>query len=335
MILYDFEEEKVKQQILKLKARTVLIQLPEGLKPEVPRILKTIEKLGATAIVSADPCYGACDIATTEAEALGADLIIHYGHSKLLKHERVPTLYVEARAVIEVTTAVEKALPLMQDRRNIGLTTTIQHVQTLDTVREMLIHKGKTVVIGDAGRLNYPGQVIGCDYSNARSVAKDVDAFLFVGGGRFHALGVAVSTSKPTIVADPYEKTAYAINEEAEKIIRQRWACIEEAKKAKSFAVLVGLKPGQKRLEEALNLKRKLEEHGKIAYIFAAREINPELIMEFPTIEAYVNTACPRISLDDASKFRKPVLTPNEMLVAVGELSWEELCRRGLLENWN
>jgi 2-(3-amino-3-carboxypropyl)histidine synthase len=59
----------------------------------------------------------------------------------------------------------------------------------------------------------------------------------------------------------------------------------------------------------------------------------PEVLMEFPSIEAYVNTACPRISFDDASKFRKPVLTVNEALVVVGELSWEESCRRGLLEN--
>jgi len=57
------------------------------------------------------------------------------------------------------------------------------------------------------------------------------------------------------------------------------------------------------------------------------------VLMEFPTVEAYVNTACPRVSLDDASKFQKPVLTVNEALVVVGELSWEELCRKDLFEN--
>jgi 2-(3-amino-3-carboxypropyl)histidine synthase len=181
--------------------------------------------------------------------------------------------------------------------------------------------------------MNYPGQVVGCDYSNAKSVAREVEAFLFIGGGRFHALGVALSTSKPTIVADPYEKRAYSVDEEAKKILKQRWASIEEAKKAKNFAVLVGLKPGQKKLEKALNIKEKLEEKGKTAHLFAVKEINPEVLMEFPTVDAYVNTACPRISLDDASKFRKPVLTLNEALVVVGELSWEKLCRKGLFEN--
>ncbi|MGA3191596.1 MAG: diphthamide biosynthesis enzyme Dph2 [Candidatus Bathyarchaeia archaeon] len=330
---FDLEEERVKQEILKLGAKRVLIQLPEGLKPEAPHIAKTIEKLGVLPIVSADPCYGACDLAIAEAESLGVDLIIHYGHSKRVTYERVPTLYVEARATINVNSAVEKALPLLEKWHKIGLATTVQHVQTLDEVRETLVRAGKTVMIGDTTRLSYPGQVIGCDYSNAISIAKDVEAFLFVGGGRFHALGMALSTSKPTVVADPFDGTSFSVDKEAEKIFKQRWAGIEEAMEAKTFGVLLGIKPGQKRLEEALNVKKKLEENGKMAYLLAAREITPEALMEFPTIDAFVNTACPRISLDDSANFRKPILTRNETLVAIGELSWEELCKRGLLEN--
>ena len=330
---FDFEEERIKQEITKLGAKRVLIQLPEGLKPEGPRLAKIVGKTGALPIVSADPCYGACDLATAEAEGLGVDLIIHYGHAKLLKYERVPTIYVEARATIKVDDAVEKALPMLEEWHRIGLATTIQHVQTLDNVKEILLHAEKTVIIGDAGRVNYPGQVIGCDYSNAKSIAKDVEAFLFVGGGRFHALGVALSTSKRTIVADPYEKRAYSLDEEVRKILKQRWASIEEAKKAKNFAVLVGLKLGQKRLEEALSIKERLGKSGKTVHLLAVRNIIPETLMNFPTVDAYVNTTCPRISLDDASKFRKPVLTTNETLVVVGELSWEELCKKGLFES--
>lgn len=330
---FDFEEERIKQEITKLGAKRVLIQLPEGLKPEAPRLARLIEKTGALAIVSANPCYGACDLAIAEAESLGVDLIIHFGHAKLLRFERVPTIYVEVRAAVKMDDIITKALPLLEKWQKIGLATTVQHVQTLDSVKEILLQAGKTVVIGDAGRMNYPGQVIGCDYSNAKSVAKEVEAFLFVGGGRFHALGVALSTSKPTIVADPYEKRTYSIDEEVKKILRQRMASIEEAKRAKIFAVLVGLKPGQKRLEKALEIKEKLEKDERKSHLFAVNEITPEVLMEFPTVEAYVNTACPRISLDCSSKFQKPVLTMNETLVLIGELSWEELCRKGLFES--
>jgi len=330
---FDFEEERVKQEILKLGAKRVLIQLPEGLKPEAPRIAKAIEKLGVLPIISADPCYGACDLATADAENLGADLIIHYGHSKHAKYERFQTIYVEARATLNVPSAVEKALPMLEKWRKIGLATTVQHVQTLDEVREVLTRRGKIVVIGDRGHLSYPGQVIGCDYSNAVSIAMDVDAFLFIGGGQFHAIGVALSTSKPTVIADPYDNTAALVDKEAEKILKQRWAHVQEAKKAKIFAVLVGLKPGQKRLEEALQLKEKLEKEGKTTQLFALKEITPEALMEFPSVDAFVNTACPRISLDDAARFRKPILTINESSVVVGRLSWEEICRKGLLES--
>ncbi len=329
---FDFEEERIKQEISKAGAKRVLMQLPEGLKPEAPRLAKIVEKAGALPIISADPCYGACDLATSEAENLGVDLLIHYGHAKLLRHEKVPTVYLEARAIVSMDSAVEKALTLLKAYGNVGLATTVQHVQNLDVAREILIRAGKTVVIGEAGRMAYLGQVLGCDYSNAKSIAADVEAFLFVGGGRFHALGIALATSKPTVVADPYGNTAYSVDEEAQKILRQRWASIEEAQHAKIFGVLISLKPGQKKVEEALKIKHDIEKMGKTACLFALKEILPEALLEFPTVDAYVNTACPRISLDDASKFRKPVLTISEFMVVSGELSWENLLKNGLFE---
>jgi 2-(3-amino-3-carboxypropyl)histidine synthase len=332
---FDFEEERIKLEIGKLGAKRVLLQLPEGLKPEGPRLAKIVEKTGAIPIISADPCYGACDLATSEAQSIGVDLIVHFGHARLLKHESVPTVYVEARATLTVEEAVEASIPLLSKWNNIGLATTVQHLQTLETAKEMLVRAGKTVVIGDAGRLPYAGNVSGCDYSNVKSIADDVEAFIFIGGGRFHALGIALSTSKPTIIADPYDNRAYSIDDEAQKIIRQRWSCVEEAVKAKTIGILVGLKPGQKNLDEALRIREIAEKNGKIAFLLAVSEILPETLLEFPTLEAYVNTACPRISLDAPAKFSKPVLTIDEFMVVSGESSWQNLLKKGLFGRQN
>ena len=321
------------KEISRRGAKRVLIQLPEGLKAEGPRIASIVELAGALPIISADPCYGACDLAIPEAESLGADLIIHYGHTEMIEQERVPTIYIEARANVNVEKAVEKALQFLKPWNYIGLATTVQHIHSLPKVREIMLKAGKTVTIGDAGRLKYAGQVIGCDYSNVVSIAKNVEAFLFVGGGKFHAIGVALATGKPTIIADPYEGRAYSVNEEAEKILKQRWAAICEAKEAKEFGILIGLKIGQKRFEEALTVLEKLEENGKRGVLLALREITPEALMEFPTLEAYINTACPRISLDNTSKFMKPVLTINEFRVMIGEITWEKLCSEGWFES--
>jgi len=330
---FDFEEERIKQEIARVGAKRVLLQLPEGLKSEAPRIAKIIEETGALSVISADPCYGPCDLVTAEAEWLGADLIIHFGHAKLVKHEPVPTMYVEARSTVTVDDVVEKSLPLLRKYERVGLATTVQHVQALGGAREILVRAGKTVIVGDAGRMSYPGQVSGCDYSNVKSIADDVEVFLFIGGGRFHALGIALSTSKPTLIADPYEKRVYSINAEAQKILKQRWACVEEAKRAKTFGVLIGLKVGQRRFDEALKIKEIARRNGKQAFLFAIREILPEALMEFPQVDVYVNTACPRVSLDAPSKFLKPVLNVNEFMVVFGEVSWENLLKKGLFEN--
>lgn len=333
MIGFDFEEKRIKQEITKLDAKRVLLQMPEGLKPEAPKLAKIIEKCGALAIISADPCYGACDIAVGEAEGLGVDLIVHFGHAKMVKHESVPTIYVEARATVTVDKAVEQSLPLLSGYTTVGLATLVQHLQALNQAREILTRAGKTVIVGDTGQIAYPGQVSGCNYANAKSIADEVEAFLFVGGGRFHALGIALSTSKPTFIADPYDNRAYPINAEAQKILKQRFASIQEAKNAKKFGIFVGLKPGQKHLDSALRMKELAEKNGRTAYLLAAREINPETLLEFPSIDAYVNTACPRVSLEATGKFGKPVLTVNEFMVVCGESSWENMLKKGLFEN--
>jgi 2-(3-amino-3-carboxypropyl)histidine synthase len=333
MIGFDFEEERIKQEIIKLCAKHVLLQMPEGLKPQATKIAKIVEKSGAVAIISADPCYGACDIAVGEAKGLGVDLIVHFGHARMVKHDEVPTIYVEARASIEVDKAVELSLPLLSEYTTVGLATSVQHLQTLNQTREILTRAGKTVIVGDTGQMGYPGQVSGCNYSNVKSIANEVEVFLFVGGGMFHALGIALDTSKPTIIADPYDNRSYLIDTEVQKILRQRFAGIQEAKEAKVFGIFVGLKPGQKHLDIALKAKSLAEKNGKEAYLVAAREINPETLLEIPFIDAYVNTACPRVSIDATGKFGKPVLTVNEFMVVCGEFSWESMLKKGLFEN--
>jgi len=331
--IFNLEEARLKEEVQRRGVKRVIIQLPEGLKPDGPRLAALVEKAGAIAIVSADPCYGACDLAVQEAESLGADLIVHFGHSKMVgMPERVPIIYIEAKAEVTLKTAVEKSLPLLEPWKRIGLVTTVQHLDMLGEAREILLKAGKSVAVGDAERFMYPGQLIGCDYSNAQAVAKDVDAFLFVGGGRFHAIGVALATRKPTVVADPYERRAYSVDSEAQKIVKQRWRSIQEAMESERFGILIGLKSGQRRLEEALHVRDKLEKVGKKTTLLAIREVTPEAIMEFPTINTYVNTACPRISLDEATKFQKPVLTINEALVVAGELTWKQLLKKGWFE---
>lgn len=330
---FDFEEQRIKDEIQRLNAKRVVLQMPQGLKPEAAKLAKIVEDAGAVAIISSDPCYGACDIALFEAESLCADLVVHFGHAKMVSDHHPPALYIETHAKIDIEPALKQALPLLADYKTVGLTTSVQHIITLSSAKQFLEGAGKAVLIGDGGQLAHAGQVIGCNYSNPKAVADQVDAFLFVGGGIFHALGIALGTGRPVIIADPYDSRAYSITDEAQKLLKQRYASIMAAKDGKTFGILIGVKPGQKHLDHALKAKAVAEKMGKTAYLLAGREITPDALMEFPQFDAYVNTACPRISLDAPGKFQKPILTVNEFMVLCGEVSWTDMIKKGLFEN--
>ncbi len=103
--MYDLETERAADEIRRLDARRVLVQLPDGLRPGGLTLARELRELtGATVILSGDSCYGACDLALTQADAVGADLIIHYGHSPMLQAPGTPVLYIEARIGFDAET---------------------------------------------------------------------------------------------------------------------------------------------------------------------------------------------------------------------------------------
>lgn len=79
---YDLELDNAVVKIKQEKAKTVCIQLPDGLKPESGRIAKYLEdQTGATILIWLGSCYGACDV-PMQVENLGVDLLIQWGHAE-------------------------------------------------------------------------------------------------------------------------------------------------------------------------------------------------------------------------------------------------------------
>ena len=74
---FDLELERVIVEIKKVKARSVCIQLPERLKPMAMGIASLLElRTGATVLIWAGSCFGACDI-----PKLDVDLLVQWGHT--------------------------------------------------------------------------------------------------------------------------------------------------------------------------------------------------------------------------------------------------------------
>jgi hypothetical protein len=81
---YSFELPKTIAQILHFRPRVVALQLPEGLAVFACTLGDIITRFtGAQIVILGDVTYGACCVDDFTARALGAEMLVHYGHSCL------------------------------------------------------------------------------------------------------------------------------------------------------------------------------------------------------------------------------------------------------------
>ncbi len=282
----------------------ILLQLPNGLKRKA---LEIADKLGDV-LIDCESCFGACDLAIQRAKLLKCEKIVHYGHSKLIESE-IPVEYIENREEYDPLPTLKRDFNKIKGEK-IGLITTLQFLDCLKKVKEFLEEKGKKVKIGK-GNL-YEGQILGCDISSAEAIENEVDSFLFIGSGKFHPIGLALKTKKPIFVLDVEKNEISEIKDLKDLFLRQKYAAIALAKNAKKIGILISVKPGQLNLDLAKKIKKRIEEKGRKAYILVFDDIEPEKLEHFD-LDCYINTACPRIAIDNRIRFKKPILNPDEI----------------------
>lgn len=315
--MFDLQLERVVSWINENGYATVALQFPEGLKSKASAVADAISaNTSASPLISGDPCYGACDIKKDYAEAL-----VHFGHSSIPSmDDGGNVLYIEARAVLDIGDfPVPEELP-----HNIGILATIQYVDLIPEVKSVLESHGRNITVPKGNeRIMYPGQVLGCNCSPAVSIKEEVDAFLFIGEGDFHPLAAAFGTDKKVFALNPFTKEIRNMDEVRDRILRKRFAAIQSAKDARSFMIIVCTKAGQRRDAAAKDAGRKIRDAGRKAYTAVMEEISPERLIHYD-VDAFVNTACPRIAMDDSARYGKPMLTPSELDIVLGLKEWEE-----------
>lgn len=285
----------------------VLLQFPEGLKKIAVKEAKRLEKDGHEVFVSLSPCFGACDIAFYEAERIGADKIIHYGHSYFpipRKFSKIKVEYKEFPIKVPWRKLLGKALGYIRDCRTVGIATTIQHIGQLEEIKGFLEKNGKTVLIGKGRLAKYAGQILGCDLWALKSVEDKADCLIYFGGGLFHPLGM----KKRILVIDPFMKRVFWLEcEDSGKRMRRGAVALANAKRV---GIFLSTKAGQFKMKTALEIKKKIERMGKDAVILLGDNITREQIENFASFDLIVNTACPRIADDELGR---PVLNADEV----------------------
>lgn len=137
-------------------------------------------------------------------------------------------------------------------------------------------------------------QVLGC--SNPK-FKEETEAIIIIGQGKFHPVSLAYESKLPTYVIE--DSTLRQITEEEiTKMERKEKGALLKYLHSDKIGVLITTKPGQMRFKKALEYNRALKE--KKGYVFIDNNINTAEFENFG-IDCWVNTACPRMDLNEGS----------------------------------
>ena len=292
----------------------ILLQFPEGLKQQALRHAKKLEGEGNEVVVSATPTFGACDLAIDEAKNIGAQKIVHFGHAEF-HHVDFNVEYVPYQIDADLG-ILERSLEPLKSFKTVGIMTTIQHIHQLESVADFFRRSGKEVVVGRPyGFAKKAGQILGCDAGSAASIDRKVDALVYFGGGMFHPLGALLMTTKPFLLIEPFQGSVEFIDRYREVYAKRSRGKILASVDARNIGILVTTKNGQNNMAMAKILKAKIEGAGLglSAAILVSNTFDFNSISNMLEFDAFVNTACPRISIDDTDRLSKPLLSANEL----------------------
>ena len=303
------DEEKVFRLIRERKPKGIVVNAPGGLIRQTRSLIEKIESTyGIPCYLIGDSCFGICDTVDDDVGKLEADLALHIGHNAAVQTVGEFTHLIDAKDDIKFEPVIRSSIPLLKGYKRIGLATFSQHLHELEGAKKQFEEAGFEVHLGEGNNLLLQSQTFGCDFSTIYPMSKDVDVFCYLGDSEFHAVGVALATGKPTYLLDPYLDEVRDMREEAEIRRKRSILAVYKALDARVFGVVTGLKEGQKMLGRTRWITNRLEMQGRKVVQLAMRDITPDRLAPYRDIEAFVQTACPRISIDGFT-FDRPVLS--------------------------
>ncbi|KAJ8313027.1 hypothetical protein KUTeg_010400 [Tegillarca granosa] len=134
-----------------------------------------------------------------------------------------------------------------------------------------------------------PGEILGC---TSPKLPPDVSAVIYLGDGRFHLESIMIHN--PCLEAYKYDPYSKIFSREHYDTVQMH--CL---------------------------LQQRLQEAGKDYVTVLLSEIFPHKLQLFKDVEAWVQVACPRLSIDWGSAFDQPLLSPYELSVALGNIKWQ------------
>ncbi|MFP4000395.1 MAG: diphthamide biosynthesis enzyme Dph2 [Thermoplasmata archaeon] len=311
---YEFDIKRARSELEKTGAEKILLQLPDGLRHKAEKFREQFEQ---DVSIWGGSCYGACDLPSDIGDN---DALLHVGHSEIPNLDvDYDIIYLPGKSV-RFEGSPEELFEKLEGK--VALYAPVQHLYQFEKMADRISRKGHETVIGEGdNRMKHPGQVLGCNYT---AVEKDADTHLYIGTGRFHPIGLSFALDEDVVMYNPSTKKVDVIGkEERETLLRKRFAAISLCREASTVGIIVSRKIGQERMKTAEQLQKMGKESGKDMVMIELEEIDKRAIDDL-NLDCVVNTACPRIVLDDADSFDTVLLTPEEFKIAMEKKDWED-----------
>jgi len=215
------------------------------------------------------------------------------------------TLFIEARSDQHLIPAIRANLSILKKFGKVGLFTTVQHINQLEKAKDFLEKNNIKILTGKSKKSAicqgpcsfYTGQVLGCDASAANNL--NVDSYVYIGTGEFHPIAIALETEKPVFKLNPITKKLYQISQQdKKKWLARKAARLDKLNYSKKIGIILSTKPGQYKPKLAEKLSKKFNN----SYVFISDMITASDLLNFPDIDCWINTACPRLVEDSWPK---------------------------------
>ncbi|GHJ87559.1 hypothetical protein NliqN6_3961 [Naganishia liquefaciens] len=268
-------------------------------------------------------------------------------------------------AVQDLRDLLSIALPPPEDIPPEGPETDIDTRQTQNHLmrvkaEELGVWRGAYEVVVPQVKPLSPGEVLGC---TAPKLEADVDALIYVGDGRFHLESIMIANpSVPAFRYDPYDKKFTREGYEHDEMRELRGKAVRQARRnvglggaakehkveasmeerrdadtevalggsqgASGWSVVLGTLGRQGSLSVLKSITSSLPASTYPPYLLLLSELSPQKLGLLPAdlLTTFVQTSCPRLSIDWGYAFERPLLSPYEASVALGKIrGWEGL----------
>ncbi|KAH3745797.1 diphthamide biosynthesis protein [Pelomyxa schiedti] len=309
----DFRVAETISALAHRASKRVGLQFPEGLTKYAIDIAQQIQ-CGAhvETVILADMVYGACCVDDFTCDSLAVDTLVHYGHYCLVPplHDtdshcsKVLYVPVEVDLAASIDVFVELVKSTLSPGTTVALVSTAQFLPAIQAAKVKLTPHFTVTIPRIAPLLE--GEILGC---TAPSLGGSSDIFYF-GDGKFHVEAVVLANPHSAVFQfNPYTNTLEKETYDAEATLERRVTAMHQASTAKTVGIVLSTLGRQGNPKLMKHIKDLLSGCKISHFVLLLNNISPEALSPFTNVDAWVQVACPRLSVDWGTSFTKPLLS--------------------------